>query len=79
MYVFTRDLKRLMADLRATGDEVAVVERYKDALVSRCEVCCESWLGFSENPLTYLKVCQSVREAGKNEAGGQSSRARNSP
>ena len=71
MYVFTKDLKRLIADLRATGDEVAVIQRYGDALVSKCEVCCKSWSDFGEDLLMYLKVCQSVRKAGKNEAGGQ--------
>jgi len=79
MYVFTRDLKRLIADLRATGDEAAVIQRYGDALVSKCEVRSKSWSDFCENLLMYLKVCQRVRKAGKNEAGGQRGRACSGP
>ena len=49
MYVFTRDLQRLIADLRTTGDEMAVIQRYGDALVSKYEVCRESWSDFGED------------------------------
>ena len=38
MYVFTKDLKQLTADLEVTGDKAAVVKRYKDALVGKAEV-----------------------------------------
>jgi len=79
MYVFTRDLERLIADLRATGDEVAVIRRYKDALVSRCEVCWELRSGFVEDLLMYPKACQSVRKTGKNEASRQRDRACSGP
>jgi len=46
LYVFTKDLKRLKADLMATEDEAAVIQRYKDALVMRSEVCREFWSAF---------------------------------
>lgn len=41
--VFTKDLKQLAADLEATNDGAAVVQRYKDTLVAKGEVCCEFW------------------------------------
>ena len=79
MYVFGRDLKRLITDLRATDDEVAVIRRYGDELVSKSEVCCEPWTDFGEHLLTFLKGCQKFREAGKNETGGQRGRACSCP
>ena len=79
MYVFTRDLQRLIADLRATGDEVAVIQRYGDALDSKCEVCRDSLSYFGVDLLMYLQVFKSVGKAGKNEAGGQSGRTCSGP
>jgi len=39
MYVFTKDLERLAADLESTDDEAAVVRRYEHALVAKGQVC----------------------------------------
>ena len=38
MYVFVKDLERLVADLESTNDEAAVVRRYEHALVVRGQV-----------------------------------------
>ena len=38
LYVFTKGLKKLTADLEAVDDESAVVQRYEDALVAKQEV-----------------------------------------
>jgi len=58
-YVFTRDLERLVEDLRKADDKAAVIRRYKDALILKREVCCEFRSGFM---ITYLhpKVYRSV-------------------
>ena len=36
--MFTKDLKQLTADLEATDDKSAVIQRYKDALAVKSEV-----------------------------------------
>lgn len=69
-HVFTKDLEKLTADLEATCDEAAVVQRYKNTLVVKGKVCCESWLGFGSVMLTPLQVCTSVRIAGENGDNG---------
>jgi len=65
MYVFTKDIKQLTADLEAADDQEAVILRYSNALVAKNEVRCESWSDFGFAVLTRLKVCTSVREPGK--------------
>jgi len=63
--VFTRDLKRLMEDLRKTGDEAAVILQYKDALALKREVCCEFWLDF----MTTCSHPKGYQGVGKGEVG----------
>ena len=40
VYVFTKDLNQLTADLKAADDKAAVIKRYKDALVVKNKVRC---------------------------------------
>ena len=41
MYVFTKDLEQLAADLRTVDDKAAVVQRYEDALAAKSQVRCQ--------------------------------------
>ena len=40
IHMFTKDLKKLAADLEASNDKAAVVRRYKDGLYAKTEVRC---------------------------------------
>lgn len=42
-YVFTKDLDQLRADLEATDDKAAVIQRYSDAVVAKSKVFCKSY------------------------------------
>ena len=39
-YMFIKDLKHLTADLETTDNELAVIQRYKNALAVKGEVRC---------------------------------------
>ena len=64
-YVFTKDLKQLIADLGATDDKLAVVQRYEGALAARFEVSCNFRSGFGSVVFTCFEVCANVGKAGK--------------
>ena len=53
--MITKDLERLVEDLRKTDDEATVIQQYEDVLVSKCEVCCEFKSEFGDYMLTYLR------------------------
>ena len=61
-----------MTDLEATDDELAVIQRYKDALAVKGEVSCELWSDSGPVVLTYLEVCVGVDRARKSGESGQS-------
>ena len=69
-YVLTRDLRRLTADLKATNNKMAVVRRYKAALVTKVEVRYDFRTNFDSVVLMRPEVCASVREARKNGERG---------
>jgi len=69
MYVFTKDLKQLRADLRATDDKAAVVQRYEDALVAKGQVGV-ILVGFLFLSYSRPEVRASVRRAGEKRESG---------
>ena len=71
--MFTKDLKQLTADLEATDDKSAVIQRYKGALAVKSEVHCELWSDSGPVVLIYLEVCAGVGTARKSGEGGQRS------
>ena len=74
IYILTKDLKQLMADLEATDDELAVIQRYKDALAAKGEVCCDPWSDSNPVILTYFEVCARIGRARKSGESGQRGR-----
>ena len=77
--MFKKDLEQLKADLKATNDEAAVVQRYANALAAKLDVRCDSPLDPGFVVLTHLEGCPGVREARKNGEGGQKKHAYRNP
>jgi hypothetical protein len=79
IHVFTKDLERLIADLGATADKAAVIERYSVALAAKNKVRYELESGSGSIVLTYPKARASVRKAGENREGRQRGRTHGGP
>lgn len=79
MYVFTKDVKQLTADLDAIGDKEAVIQRYRNADIAKGEVRCESLLGLCPAVLTCLNVCARDESDGRNRKSGEGNRTRGGP
>ena len=56
LYVFTKGLRQLVADLESTDDQPVVIQQYKDALVAKGKVCYEFWSDFGSAALTYRSL-----------------------
>ena len=61
VYVFTKDLGRLIADLEVTDDEATVIQRYRDALAAKGEVRCNFRSHFYSVAPTYPEVWAGIR------------------
>jgi len=66
LYVFTKDLNQLKADLMRTDDEAAVNQRYKGVLFAKSEVHHEFSSVFGFRRTQYFGVCENVTKAENN-------------
>ena len=72
-HVFTKDLDQLAADLKATDDQAAVIQRYKDALAVKREVRCGFQSDLNFFVFTYPEVWASAGKDGRSRESGQGS------
>jgi len=77
--MFTKDLEQLVADLEASDDKLAVVQRYGCEIIAKHEVRREFWSDLGPAALTYLKVCIRHGKAGRKRESRQSSRTCGGP